>query len=66
MKFKKYFKIKYKNNKINQYDSIHFGEWGLKSLENCNLTTEQLSATVKSIKRVIRKKNFLIIKALPF
>lgn len=66
MKFKKYFKIKYKNNKINQYDSIHFGEWGLKSLGNCNLTTEQLSATIKSIKRVIKKKNFLIIKALPF
>ena len=66
MLFKKYFKIKYKNNKMNQYDSIHFGEWGLKSLGNCNLTTEQLSATIKSIKRVIKKKNFLIIKALPF
>ncbi len=66
MLFKKYFKIKYKNNKVNQYDSIHFGEWGLKSLGNCNLTAEQLSATIKSIKRVIKKKNFLIVKALPF
>jgi large subunit ribosomal protein L16 len=66
MRFKKYFKIKYKSNKINQYDCIHFGEWGLKSLGNCNLTVEQLSATIKSIKRVIKKKNFLIIKALPF
>lgn len=66
MRFKKYFKIKYKKNKIFQYDSVHFGSIGLKSLGNCNLTSEQLQATVKSIKRIIKKKNFLIIKALPF
>jgi large subunit ribosomal protein L16 len=66
MKFKKYFKIKYKNNNIFEHDQIHFGNLGLKSLKNCNLTSEQLSAAIKSIKRVIKKKNFLIIKALPF
>ena len=66
MKFKKYFKIKYRNNNAIQHDSIHFGTVGLKSLENCNITSEQLTAAIKSIKRIIKKKNFLIIKALPF
>jgi len=66
MKFKKYFKIKYKNNNIYTQDLIHFGDLGLKSLSNCNLTSEQLTASLKAIKRVIKKKNFLIIKALPF
>jgi len=66
MKFKKYFKIKYKNNNIYERDLIHFGNFGLKSLGNCNLTSEQLTSSLKAIKRVIKKKNFLIIKALPF
>jgi len=66
MKFKKYFKIKYKSNNVYEHDLIHFGDFGLKSLSNCNLTSEQLTAAIKSIKRVIKKKNFLIIKALPF
>lgn len=66
MKFKKYFKIKYKNNNIYEHDLIHFGDFGLKSLGSCNLTSEQLTASLKAIKRVIKKKNFLIIKALPF
>jgi len=65
MKFKKYFKIKYRNNNAIQHDSIHFGTVGLKSLENCNITSEQLTAAIKSIKGLL-KKNFLIIKALPF
>ncbi len=66
MRFKKYFKIKYKNNNVYEHDLIHFGDFGLKSLGNCNLTSEQLTASLKTIKRVIKKKNFLIIKALPF
>jgi ribosomal protein L16/L10AE len=66
MKFKKYFKIKYKNNNIYEHDRIHFGEFGLKALGNCNLTSEQLTASLKAVKRIIKKKNFLIIKALPF
>jgi ribosomal protein L16/L10AE len=66
MKFKKYFKIKYKNNNVFEHDKIHFGDFGLKSLGNCNLTSEQLSSAIKSIKRIIKKKNFLIIKATPF
>lgn len=65
MKFKKYFKIKYSSNSA-QYDTIHFGSLALKSLEPCNLTSEQLNSAIKSIKRVIKKKNFLIVKALPF
>lgn len=66
MKFKKYFKIKYKNNNVYEHDLIHFGDFGLKSLANYNLTSEQLTSAIKAIKRVIKKKNFLIIKALPF
>jgi ribosomal protein L16/L10AE len=66
MKFKKYFKIKYKNNNVFEHDLINFGEFGLKALGNCNLTSEQLNAAIKAIKRIIKKKNFLIIKALPF
>lgn len=66
MKFKKYFKIKHKGNNINQHDSIYFGSIGLKALGSCNLTLEQVNSSIKSIKRVIKKKNFLIVKALPF
>ncbi len=66
MKYRKYFKIKYKNNNALQYDSIHFGSVALKSLSQVNLTLEQLTAAVKSIKRIIKKKNFLVIRALPF
>ena len=66
MRFKKFFKIKYKKNNILQHDSLYFGNLGLKALENCNLTTEQLSASIKSLKRIIKKKNFLIIRVSPF
>jgi large subunit ribosomal protein L16 len=66
MKFRKYFKIKYSGNNALQHDKIHFGSIALKSLEHCNLTNEQLISAIKSIKRVIKKKNFLIIKVLPF
>lgn len=66
MKFKKYFKIKYSGNNSFQHDNIHFGQLGLKCLGSTNITTEQLSAAIKSIKRIIKKKNFLIVKALPF
>lgn len=66
MKFRKYFKIKYKGNNILQRDNMHFGSIGLKSLENCNLTTEQINSAIKSIKRIIKRKNFLVVKALPY
>lgn len=49
-----------------QYDQIHFGSVALKSLKNYNLTNGQLISAVKSIKRIIKKKNFLIIKTIPF
>ena len=66
MRFKKYFKIKYDGNNTLQYDSLYSGSIGLKSLGSCNLTSEQLTAAVRSLKRVIKKKNFLIIRTLPF
>jgi large subunit ribosomal protein L16 len=66
MKYKKYFKIKYGNNNIFQYDIVHFGSLGLKAMCNCNLTPEQLNASLRAMKRIIRKKNSLVIKALPF
>jgi large subunit ribosomal protein L16 len=66
MKFRKYFKIKYSGNNTLQYDKLYSGSIGLKALGDCNLTTEQLTAAIRSLKRVIKKKNFLIIRTLPF
>lgn len=66
MKYKKYFKIKYSSNNAIQFDSLHSGTIGLKSLSNCNLTSEQLLAAVKSIKRIVKRKNFLVVRAQPF
>jgi large subunit ribosomal protein L16 len=65
MKYKKYFKLKYSNNYF-YYDSIYSGSFGLKSVTRVNLTLNHLNSTVKSIKRVIKKKNFLIIRCNPF
>jgi ribosomal protein L16/L10AE len=66
MKYKKYFKLKYNNNNIFRYDSMRWGEFGLKAVEFSNLTSEQLNAAVKSLKRIIKRKNFLIIRCNPF
>jgi ribosomal protein L16/L10AE len=65
MKFRKYFRIRY-NWGVGFRDSIRFGSFGLKILQKFNLTNEQLIASIKSIKRIIRRKNFLIVNVLPF
>lgn len=65
MKYKKFFKIKNSiNNKLS--DKLYFADIGLKSLKTTNLTLNQLNAAVKTLKRVIKKKNFLIIRTVPF
>jgi len=65
MRFKKYFKIKYVNS-LTQYSSLYSGSIGLKAISRFNLTIQQLNATIRSVKRIIRKKNFLIVNCLPF
>jgi large subunit ribosomal protein L16 len=64
MKFKKYFKIKHKKN-IYQYDKLYNGSIGLKALETCQLTGNQVTTTIKILKRSIKKKNFLINNVNP-
>lgn len=65
MKYKKYFKLKYNNNYF-YYDSMYSGSFGLRSKSTVNLTLSHLNAAVKSIKRIIKKKNFLIIRCNPY
>ena len=65
MRYKKFFKIKNRpSNVLN--DKLYSGCIGLKSLKTTNLTVNQLSAAIKSLKRIIKKKNFLIIRTTPF
>lgn len=66
MSYRKFFKIKYSNNRTKEYSKIISGTLGLKVLSNFNLESPQLNSVVKSIKRIIRKKNFLIINSVPF
>ncbi len=65
MKYKKYFKIKYNKNllvwKKPESSLIH-----IHSLNTVNFTVPQMTAVVKSLKRVVKKKNFLINKCIPF
>jgi len=65
MKFKKYFKIKYKKNNVYQYDKLYNGSIGLKALGTCQLTNNQVTTTIKILKRSIKKKNFLINNVNP-
>jgi large subunit ribosomal protein L16 len=65
MKFRKYFRIRYEESTALR-GSLRSGLFGLKILQKFNLTNEQLTATVRSVKRIIRRKNFLIINTLPF
>ena len=66
MKFRKYFKIKYKGNNCKQYNSLLIGNIGLKALSHSNITSEQISSVIKSLKRTIKKKNFLVVHTMPF
>ena len=66
MSYRKFFKLKYKNNLTKEYSNIISGNMGLKVLSNFNLESPQLNSIVKSVKRIIRKKNFLIINVIPF
>lgn len=65
MKYKKYFKLKYNNNYF-YYDSIYSGSFALKAKSRVNLTANHLNSAIKNIKRIIKKKNFLIIRCNPF
>lgn len=60
MKFKKYFKIKFKTANKEQFSKIYYGEYGLKAQQNGILSSEVVNTAIKVLKRIIRKKNFLI------
>lgn len=64
MKFKKYFKVKYRKNSC-QYDKLYHGTIGLKSLGKCYLTFSQVLTVTKILKRIVKKKNFLINNVTP-
>jgi large subunit ribosomal protein L16 len=66
MKFKKNFRKRHIHNCQLNYSSICFGSYGLRALDDFNLTTTQLSSIVRIVKRIVRKKNFLIIRAIPY
>lgn len=65
MKFSRYFKIKYKKT-AKHLDQIYVGEIGLKCQENFNFSISQFESSLKSLKRIIKKKNFLILRSTPF
>lgn len=64
-KFKKYFKIKFKKPCFKQFDKLYYGEYGLKALESCYLKIEHINAAIKTIKRIIKKKNILHVSIFP-
>lgn len=66
MKFKKSFRKKHINNCQLNYSSICFGSYGLRALDDFNLTITQLSSVIRIVKRIVRKKHFLIIRATPY
>lgn len=64
-KFRKYFKIKNKKNNNKQYDKLYYGNYGLKAIDNCYLEINQINAAIKTIKRIVKKKNTLHISIFP-
>lgn len=66
MKFKKYFRKKHINRCQINYSSICSGIYALRALEDFNLQVTQLSAIIRAIKRIVRKKHFLIVRAIPY
>jgi hypothetical protein len=65
MKYKKYFKIKYNKNLL-VWKKSESSLICIHSLNTVNFTVPQMTAVVKSLKRVVKKKNFLINKCIPF
>ena len=60
MKFKKYFKNKFKASNKEQFSKIYHGEYGLKTQQIGILSSEIVITAIKVLKRIIRKKKFLI------
>ena len=60
MKFKKYFKIKRRGPQSIKFSKIYYGQYGLKAVESGILTPEIVNTAIKILKRIIKKKNFLI------
>jgi len=66
MKFKKNFRKRHIHKCRLNYSSVCFGSYGLRALDDFNLTTKQLSSVVRVVKRIVRKKHFLIIRTTPY
>jgi len=63
--FNRYFKIKHFNKIMVKQRPIG-GKVVIKALKSINLTIQQLETALKVIKRLVRKKNFIILRTLPF
>lgn len=62
-KFKKYFKIK---RDCKKYDNISSGFiYALAASENCHLKVEHLNCIVRTLKRIIKKKNTINLRVFP-
>jgi len=62
-KFKKPHLILFKNKKI--YKKLKINLFGLQVIENCYLKIEQINSVIKTIKRILKKKNILFLKIFP-
>jgi large subunit ribosomal protein L16 len=63
-KFKKYFKIKHFGVITNQ--SPIRGKIAIQAIESGNFTNNQLEASIKAVKRIVKKKNFIVVRSTPF
>jgi len=66
LKFKKNFRKRHVHNCQLNHSSICSGSYALRVLDDFNLTTIQLSSIIRAIKRIVRKKHFLIVRAIPY
>lgn len=62
-KFKKPHLVLLKGKKI--YKNLFENIYALKILENCFLKIEQINSVIKTIKRILKKKNILFLKIFP-
>jgi large subunit ribosomal protein L16 len=63
-KYKKYKKPKIKINQL-KFDSLQFGEYGLKTLESCRLSAKQIESGRLAIGRIVKRSGKLWIRIFP-
>lgn len=63
-KFKKQFKGKIKGKTFRSH-KIVFGNYGIKALEECRITSKQIEATRRNIVRKMKRLGFLWVRIFP-